>query len=88
MAHTLSSRKRVRQNARRRDRNRARRSQLKTSVRSFQSKLSEPGAKLAEDFKEFCKVVDQAAARGTLHKNTAARRKSRMARRLNALKTS
>lgn len=86
MAHTLSSRKRVRQNARRRDRNRARRSQLKTAVRAFREKLSEPGAKPVEDFRQFCKAVDQAAARGTLHKNTAARRKSRMARRLNALK--
>jgi small subunit ribosomal protein S20 len=86
MARTLSSRKRIRQNARQHQRNRARKSQLRTAIRGFEAKLSEPGAKPVEDFRLFCKAIDRAAARGTLHKNTAARRKSRMARRLNAAK--
>jgi small subunit ribosomal protein S20 len=36
--------------------------------------------------RETCQTLDREANRGTLHRNAAARRKSRLARRLNALK--
>lgn len=89
MAHSLSAKKRNRQNVRRRAINRTRRSVLKTSTRGFMDALAKSDAVRAEsEFKNLCTVVDRAASRKTIHKNTAARRKSRLARRLNALKKS
>ena len=87
MAHSLSAEKRIRQNAKRRAINRARKSQIKTQVRHFEAALSSGDAAKAEQ--EFTKVVgklDKAASTSTMHKNTAARKKSRLARRLNALR--
>ncbi len=87
MAHSLSARKRVRQNVRRRALNRARRSTLKTKLRQCSEAGQHGGAEDVErQYKEAVKVLDRAASRRTLHRNAAARRKSRLARRLNALK--
>jgi len=63
LAHSLSAKKRVRQNAKRKVINRARKSQVKTQMK-----------------------LDETAATSTMHKKTAARKKSRLARQLNTLK--
>lgn len=87
MAHSLSARKRVRQNARRRALNKARRSALRTKVRKCADALQGGDPAAAESaLREATRALDRAANRGTVHRNAAARRKSRLARRLNALK--
>lgn len=87
MAHSLSARKRVRQNAKRQAINRARRSTLKTQLRASLDSLSGNDAAKAESaVKNAAKLLDREANRGLIHPNAAARRKSRLAKRLNALK--
>ncbi len=87
MAHSLSSKKRIRQNETRRARNRARKGQLKSSIRSFTDVLSTgDAAKTAETLKKTIKKIDQIASKGAIHKNTASRKKSQLQRKLNALK--
>ncbi len=87
MAHSLSAKKRVRQNEKRRMLNRARRSTLKGRVRKCLETLTAGQAEATTTaLRSAEQALDRAADRGTLHRNAAARRKSRLARRLNALK--
>lgn len=86
MAHSLSAKKRIRQNATHRARNRARKNLLRLKVRSFQEAVvARDPATAAETLKAVIRQIDRVAAKGTLHKNTASRRKSRLQRRFNAL---
>jgi small subunit ribosomal protein S20 len=88
LARSLSSQKRMRQNVKRRARNRARLSTLKTQVRRLTEALTSKDAATAEkEFRATVKALDRTATKRTIHRNTAARRKSRLARRVNALKT-
>lgn len=87
MAHSLSAKKRIRQSLKRRARNRARKDLIKDQVKGFQSAIA--GGDLSKAETELNKTVqrlDRTAAKGTIHKNTAARRRSRMTKRLNAAK--
>lgn len=87
MAHSLSAKKRVRQNAKRRVINRARKSQVKTQVKRLETALSAGNVEAADtEFRATVKKLDKVAATSTMHKKTAARKKSRLAKRLNALK--
>lgn len=87
MAHSLSAKKRVRQNARRKTLNRSRRSQVKTQIKRFETALSSGNVATAEEqFRATVKRLDKAGATSTMHKKTAARKKSRLARKLNTLK--
>lgn len=87
MAHSLSAKKRVKQNAKRRVRNRARKSTVKTQIKHFEGALTEGDPeKAGEQFKLLIKRIDKVASTSTMHKNTAARMKSRFAKRLNSLK--
>jgi small subunit ribosomal protein S20 len=66
--------------------NRARRSALRTALRTCGEVLARGSAPEAEQtVRNTCRLLDRAANRGTLHRNAAARRKSRLARRRNAL---
>ena len=83
MPRSTSSKKRVRQNLKRRARNRWRSEQVKGVVKGFeQAMASGDKAKAAEQLKTVYHVMDKVAAKGTLHKNTASRKKSRLAVRL------
>ncbi len=86
MAHTLSARKRVRQTAKRRERNRDRKREIRLELKKMQTVIAtgDKSAALAE-MKKAQQVLDRIAARGTIHPKTAARRKSRLAKRINAL---
>ena len=76
--------KRIRQNIKRRGRNRWRKRQVKVAVRDFDEALrAGDAAKAAEQLKVVYKRLDMVAAKGTIHKNAAARKKSRLTRRLN-----
>ena len=87
MAHSLSAKKRVRQNAKRRTINRARKSMVKTQVKRTMRALEEGNAEKAQqELVALTRRVDQIASTSTLHKNTAARIQSRLAKKLNALK--
>ena len=58
---------------------------VKTETRKFLDALHQGDLQTAQEtYVRVTKKIDQVAAKGTLHKNTAARRKSRLARRLNA----
>ncbi len=87
MAHSLSAKKRVRQNAKRNRINRARKSQIKTQIKRFEQALSVGDAKAAsEQYRLVVEKLDKIAGSSTMHKNTAARKKSRLAKQLNSLK--
>lgn len=87
MPNSVSAKKRVRQNARRRARNRWRERVIKDQVKSFLGAVQAKDVSKAEDeFRKTVAVLDKIAAKGTIHKNTASRRKSRLARRLNELR--
>ena len=88
MARSLSSQKRLRQNARRAARNQARKTSLKTTVRRVSEAISARDVNTAQAaYIQTVALLDRSANRGTIHPNTAARRKSRLAKRLNAIKT-
>ena len=88
MAHSLSAKKRIRQNAKHRLRNRADKSALKTQVKKFltTAKQADSPEAVEKEFRQTQKNIDQLAAKRVLHKNTAARRKSQLARQLNSTK--
>jgi small subunit ribosomal protein S20 len=87
VAHSLSAKKRIRQNAKRKIINRARKSQIKTQIKRFETALSSGDVKTAsEQYGLIVKKLDKTAATSTMRKKTAARKKSRLARRLNNLK--
>ena len=86
MAHSLSAKKRIRQNAKRRVINRARKSVVKTQVKHLETALEAGDTGKAKDqLKDLTRKLDQFSTTSTMHKNTAARIKSRMTRRVNAL---
>lgn len=86
MAHSLSAKKRVRQNVKSRGRNRWRKEQVKEVVKAFEKSVHDgKKTEAAEQLKAVYKKLDKVSAKGTIHKNTAARRKSRLAKRLNKL---
>lgn len=83
MANIKSQIKRNRQTEKRNARNKAVRSELKTRVKVALAK-GEAGAEDATAAARLAtKRIDKAAAKGVIHKNGAARRKSRLAKRLN-----
>ena len=87
MANSLSAKKRTRQNARRRARNRWRKDQIKQAVKEFNDSVQAGASdKAAEQLKAVYKRLDKVAAKGAIHKNAAARTKARLARKLNAAK--
>ncbi len=87
MAHSISARKRMRQNEKRRILNRARRATLKSAMRRVTDPLlhNDPG-KAEANLKSAVKLLDREATRGLIHKNAAARTKSRLAKRIRKLK--
>ncbi|KPK84188.1 MAG: hypothetical protein AMJ81_06260 [Phycisphaerae bacterium SM23_33] len=86
MAHSKSARKRIRQNIIRRLRNRRRKDRVKDSIRAFEAAVAAGQPDQAADrLKEAYKRLDKVAAQGAIHKNAAARKKSRLARRLKAM---
>jgi small subunit ribosomal protein S20 len=83
MAHSLSAKKRIRQNAKRNARNRWRLRSLRVAIRDFLNKLTHGQvAEAKTSFVALQKLIDRSAAKGVIHKNNAARRKSRLNKRL------
>jgi small subunit ribosomal protein S20 len=82
LANTKSAEKRIRTNERRHDRNRMYRSRVKTLIRKAEL-LIHSGQPSEEAVREACANLDKAAVKGIIHKNNAARRKSRLMKRFN-----
>lgn len=87
MANIKSQIKRNKQNETRRLRNKAVRSEVKTRVKSAIA-LATAGTPDADATKLAIKRLDKAAAKGVIHKNQAARRKSRLMKRVALLSSS
>jgi len=85
MAHSLSAKKRVRQNLKRQQLNRWRKRNLRQAIRAFNERLAGGSIDEARDaFHECQRVIDRSVRAGIIHKNQAARRKSRLNARLKA----
>ena len=87
MPHLDSAKKTMRQDAKRRDRNKAAKKVLKGQIKKFLAVVKDgtPEERKAELI--LCeKKLDKAAARKILHPNAAARKKSQLARKLNPAK--
>ena len=86
VANSLSSKKRIRQNETRRTINKMRFGFLKAQTHLFRDAVDANDTATAEaEFKKLTKRIDQTCAKGVMHKNQGARRKSRMQQRLNAI---
>jgi small subunit ribosomal protein S20 len=88
MANIKSQIKRNRTNEVARVRNKSARSEIKTRIKRAVAAASTGAETSAEDLRLAMKRLDKAAARGIIHKNQASNRKSRLARRVNALSSS
>ena len=87
MPNIESAKKRVRQTAKLRSRNRWRKIRIKDQIRSFLAAVQAQDVSVAEtEFRKTCGLLDRVACTSTMHRNTVARRKSRLSRRLKALK--
>lgn len=87
MPNNASAEKRLRQTEKRRLRNKARSTELKTLSKRLLRAIHDGQQDEAQElFKRFNKRVDQAVAKGVLHKNTASRRVARLASHLSELK--
>lgn len=89
MANIKSQIKRVKTNEKRRQRNKAVRSSVRTAVRRFRE-AAEAGDtdKAVELQRAASKALDKAASKGVIHRNQAANRKSAIAKRADALVSS
>ncbi len=86
MANTVSSLKRVRTTERRTEINRARKSRMKSAVKAFRKIIAEKNLESAvKGLPSLFSTVDRMAKCGLIKKNTAARYKSRMSKRVKAL---
>ena len=86
MANTKAAEKAIRQNERRRARNRWFVSRTRTFAKKALKAIQSGDAQAAQAaFVEAQSAFDKAAAKGIIHKNNAARHKSRLAARLKAM---
>jgi small subunit ribosomal protein S20 len=84
MANIKSAEKRVLTSAKRTLRNKAVKSNLKSTLKKADAALAAKDGTAKEAVPVALKKLDQAVTKGILHKNTAARRKSKLAKSLNA----
>ena len=83
MAHHKSAKKRIRQTIKRTARNRSLRSSMRTAIKQYRTLLEQGDAGVAtEAFPKIQKTIDKMVTKGILHRNTAARYKSRLSQAL------
>ncbi|WP_432799226.1 30S ribosomal protein S20 [Poriferisphaera sp. WC338] len=87
MAHSLSAKKRIRQNAASRSLNRWRKRTYREAIKEFHELILHGSVEDAKkQLDAIYKILDKVASTSAMHKNTAARYKSRLSARLNAKK--
>jgi small subunit ribosomal protein S20 len=85
MANIKSQIKRNKQNEKARERNKAARTSLKTSTKKVHEAVAGGDAESAQALaREASRALDKAASKGTVHKKTAARQKSRLTKAANS----
>ena len=86
MPNIESAKKRMRQTVKRTARNRVRKEKLKKAIKTFKAALAGGDAPAVNDgLKKVSAAIDKAKVKGILHKNTASRRVSRLARAANRI---
>ncbi|BDU50468.1 30S ribosomal protein S20 [Haliovirga abyssi] len=86
MAHSVSAKKRIRVAERNRLRNQSVKSRVKTTLKQFETAIENNDIDTAKvNLSAVYKELDKAAQKGILHKNTVARKKSRLTAELNKL---
>lgn len=86
MANIKSAIKRVKTNEKRRAHNASFKSAMRTAIKKFEAYVANNDVEQATAaFKVATKKIDKAASKGIIHKNAAARFKSRLAKKLNSL---
>lgn len=81
MAHTASAKKRIRQAEKRRLRNKHYRSMMKTYIKKVRMATDPETA--VQAYRQATSILDKLVAKGIIHRNTAANKKSRLARYVN-----
>ncbi len=85
MPNTPTARKRMKQIAKRTQINKAVKSRMKTAMRRFEESLKRGDAEEAHvNMKKAVRMIDKAVAKGVIHKNNAARKKSQLMRKFSA----
>ncbi len=82
MPNHKSAKKRMRQNEKRRQINRNNRTRLRTAIKKLRAALSTEGADAQTLLPETMSMIDKSVQKGVLHKNAAARYKSRLTMRV------
>ena len=86
MANHKSAEKRVRQNVKRNEINRSNRSKLRTSIKKLRTAVADHDKNSStEMLAPTISLIDKAVNKGVIHKNTAARYKSRLTKHVNEL---
>lgn len=86
MPNNKSTEKRIRQDVRRRDRNRAARSEMRKSIKQLRTAVEAGDAAVAENLlPATLSLVDTTAGKSIIHRNMAARTKSRLVRAVRSL---
>ena len=86
MANHKSAEKRVRQNAKRNEINRSNRSKLRTSIKKLRTAVAGSDRTASTELLyPTVSLIDKAVNKGIIHKNTAARYKSRLTKHVNGL---
>jgi small subunit ribosomal protein S20 len=86
MANTASARKRIRQTLRRTERNQARKSRMRTFVKKVETAIAGGDKDVASAaFRSAQPELQRAAGKGVIHRNTIARKLSRLSARIKAL---
>lgn len=88
MANTKSAQKAVRSSQRKYERNRPIKSSVRTAVNKARRLLAASDDASAQAVQEAMRALDRAAQKGVIHANNAARKKSRLMKRLNAASAS
>ena len=86
MANTKSAIKRIRTSEKRRLRNRTVRSRVRSTLKTARTAVTTPGEDARTAVLVAIRTLDKAVTKGVIHRNTAARKKSALARRLNVAK--
>jgi len=85
VANTRSAIKRMKQSEKRRQRNRAVRSVIRSTVKTARAALTASTPETKTAVHDAIRTLDRAVTQGIMHRNTAARKKSALARKLNTL---
>ena len=86
MANIKSAEKRIRQNVKRRERNRYHRAKVRTAIRKLRARIDageSDGAKAL--LPDTLSLIDSTVSKGVLHRNTAARYKSRLTKAVRSM---